>query len=65
MNKDIKRHLISAGVTFLTGFALAILPVIDEITLGAIKDGTIVGFLFAAVRGGIKLLLENFISKKA
>jgi len=63
MNKTYKKYIISSLLTFATGFALAILPVIDSITLESIESGAIVGVLFAALRAGLKALLEMFIQK--
>lgn len=63
INPTIKRHLISAGITFLVGFSVTFLFDIDKITLQTIADGTYVGFVFTAVRAGVKTLLEWFISK--
>ena len=37
---------------------------IDLITMETIKDGSIVGIVFAAVRGGIKALLEAYLAYK-
>ena len=63
MNQTLKRHLISAGVTFATGFAIAFLIDIDKITLATIADGTIAGFVFTAIRAGVKALLELVVAK--
>ena len=57
----MKRHLISAGVTFVTAFAIYFLTVIDSLTLENILGGGIVSVLFVGVRAGIKALLEYFL----
>lgn len=61
MNPNTKRWLISTGLTFLTGFAIAVLPQIDTISLDSLKDGAIVGVVFAGVRAGFKAVLEWFL----
>lgn len=60
----MKRHLISAGITFVTAFAIAIIPVIDTITLESIEDGSIIAIVFVAFRAGIKGLLELIVKSK-
>ena len=57
----MKRHLISAGVTFVTAFAIYFLTVIDSLTLENLLNGGIVSVLFVGVRAGIKALLEYFL----
>jgi hypothetical protein len=65
MNQETKRHLISFGVTFATGFAIAVLPQIDSISLSSFQDGALVGIVFAAVRAGIKAVLEAYLAWRA
>lgn len=62
MNQTLKRHLVSAGITFFVGFAIVFVSDIDKISLDMLKDGSYVGLLFAAVRAGIKALLELAIA---
>lgn len=57
----MNEHIKSALITFFVGFALVVLPDIDTITLTSLADGTVAGLLFAAVRGGVKALLELFL----
>jgi hypothetical protein len=57
----MKRHIISALVTFLTAFSLYFLTVIDDITLDTFADGAWVALFFVAVRAGVKSLLEYFV----
>jgi len=61
MSKTTKKYLTSSLLTFVTGFAIALAPVMDSITLESIENGAIVGVLFAALRAGLKALLEMFI----
>jgi len=61
MSQTTKRYLISSLVTFFTAFSLAVLPVIDSITLDNLYSGALVGVLFVGARAGVKALLEAFI----
>ena len=62
MNNNIKRWLISALISFATGFALVMVSNIDTLTLDSFKNGSWVGFLFVAMRAGFKALAEGFIA---
>jgi hypothetical protein len=53
--------LKSSALTFLTAFALVIVPELDSLTTESFSDGTIVGLLVAVLRLGLKLLLEEFL----
>jgi len=58
IKKNWKRYLISSGLTFLVGLIAVLLANWGDITLDAFKDGSIIGVIFLALRGGFKLLLE-------
>ena len=58
-----KRYLISSAVTFFAGFAGIILLNLDAITLESFNNGIFVGILLAALRGGIKAVVEFFVAK--
>lgn len=60
--KHWERHVLSAVVTFATGFSLALLADIDSFTLEAVQNGAYLGLLFAAVRAGVKAVLEAFVA---
>ena len=63
MNQEvIKRYLISTAVTFTAGFAIALIPNLDNITLENIGTGALAGVVFAALRAGVKAVLEGFVS---
>jgi hypothetical protein len=62
MNQNVKRYLISSAVTFLTGFCIAVAPMIDGITLEGIKTGALTGLAFAGIRAGLKAVIELIIS---
>lgn len=64
LSPNVKRWLISSGLTFISGFAIAMLSVIDQITLETVRNGAVVGVLFAAVRAGLKAALELWVEKK-
>lgn len=63
ISEKLKAHLISAGVTFLAAFAVAIIPHIDTISLEGFKDGTAIAIVFTAARAGVKALFEFAIKK--
>lgn len=61
----MKRYIVSSVVTFVTGFALAIYPMLSDISLDNVSKATVVAFLFAGVRAGVKALIEFFFIPKA
>jgi riboflavin transporter FmnP len=65
MNENIKRYLFSSLTTFISGFALAILPFLDGLTLDQVKTGALAGILFAGIRAGVKAVIELAIHKKS
>ena len=64
MSETTKRYLISSLVTFLGGFLTVILAQIDAITIDSFYNGALIGILFAAVRTGVKSLIEYFLLNK-
>lgn len=65
MKTSTKRYIVSSLVTFITAFSLAILPILDELSLDSFKDGAIVSVIFVGVRAGIKAFIEwAFIPKE-
>lgn len=56
------RYVISTLVTFLAGFAIVVVPQLDNITLQNFNDGVVVGIVFAGARMGIKMVLELFLA---
>ncbi len=62
MSKKTKEYLRSSLITFLTGFAIAILPVLETIDLQNLEAGALAGILLTATRMGIKAVIEYFIS---
>lgn len=59
-----KRYLISALISFVTGFAIVIVSQIESISLESLRDGSIMGIIFLAVRTGIKGVLELFLASQ-
>lgn len=60
----IRHYLISSIITFLTGFVASFLLLIDKFDLQSLETGAWIGFLFAAVRAGVKALLEEYLEHK-
>ena len=60
--KDLKRYAISSALTFISGFALVVVPSIDTLTMDSFRDGTLVGLLFVGTRTGLKMMLEGIVS---
>lgn len=56
--ENIIRYLKSSGITFLAGFILAVGPMLNDITPETIRDGALVGIIFAGFRAGLKGLFE-------
>jgi len=65
MNETIRRYGFSTFVTFLTGFCIVLVAQIDSLTLESFRDGTIIGVVFAAVRAGVKAVIEGFLAYQA
>ena len=61
MSKNAKRYFVSSMITFFSGFVFVLVNSIDSVTLETLRDGSLVGVLLAAVRAGIKALLEAYL----
>ena len=66
MLDTIKRHLISAGVTFLSTLALAILASLMNLDKGAawstyLAAGSIFAFVMVVARGAVKIIFEALV----
>lgn len=55
MSKQFKKHLVSASVTFLSVFSLAIVAVPD---IHMLDNSAMVALLVASVRAGVKAVAE-------
>ncbi len=58
----MKEYILSMVITFTAGFAIAILPNLDTLTMEGLRDGTLVGLVFTGIRTGFKFVLEAFVS---
>ena len=58
-----KRHLISAGLTFVTGFLIVLTSEVSTLEVDDVSTGVIVGVILAGIRGGLKVLLELAVKK--
>jgi len=54
----MNKHIKSALITFFVAFSIVLIPQLDSISMESFNDGVLVGILFAAVRAGVKGLLE-------
>lgn len=63
VSPSIKRHLVSASISFITAFSVAILPLIDHLTIENVGMGAGFAVLFTALRAGIKAVFEGIASK--
>lgn len=67
MNITLKRYLISSFDTFISGFGIGIIPILNNLTVhdiswGALK-ATILGLVFVGVRAGAKALREYLVKQ--
>jgi len=62
--QDLKRYLISSGITFLSAFLMSMALQINVMSAEAITGSAILGALLVAFRYGIKALAEWFLIKK-
>lgn len=65
MNSKFKKYLISSLITFVTTFAIAVVPHIDSLTLESVKTGALLGVLFTGSRAGVKAVFEYIAAIKA
>lgn len=64
MNEIFKRHLISASTTFLTVFGLYVLTSFESLTVESFQNGAGLAVLIAAIRAGVKAVLELLLLPK-
>jgi hypothetical protein len=57
----MKRYVLSSLVTFISAFALAIYPMLDDLSLNNFTQATAVGLLFVGIRAGVKALIEFLV----
>jgi len=65
MSPELKAHIISAVLTFLTGFLLVFgQGLLDNpITVESLQGGSILGLILVSLRAGLKLAVEPFIKQ--
>lgn len=67
ISSKTKEYLKSALITFVVGFCITVVPLLNDLTLETVKSGALSGVLFAGARTGFKMLFEwvasNFGSK--
>jgi hypothetical protein len=56
--ETMKRFLVSSLITFIASFGIAVLPMIDKLTLENLGWSTVIALLFTGVRGGLKSAIE-------
>lgn len=56
--ENILRYAKSSAITFIAGFIIAVAPMLDQMTPEAMRDGVLVGVIFAGFRAGLKGLFE-------
>ena len=60
MSPETKRYIVSSGVTFVSSFILAILPVITDPSWSYTGKAAIFALLAAGARAGVKALWEKW-----
>ena len=60
---NMNEHFKSFLITFVVAFSVVFVSQIDTLTLATFETGAIFGVLFAALRAGVKAVLEFVISQ--
>jgi hypothetical protein len=58
----VKYYLVSSSQTFAAGFIAFLLVDIHRLTVDDIYSGAVVGLILAAIRAGVKAVLEMTLS---
>lgn len=58
----MKEYLKSSLITFVAGFALGVLPLIDDLSLESVRNGALLGVFFVGIRLGVKMVLEGLVT---
>ena len=61
IKENWKHYAVSSLITFVAGFAVAVLPLLDNLTLDSLESGVLVGVFLTGVRAGLKVLIESFV----
>lgn len=62
--ENLIRYAKSTAVSFISGFTLGVLPLLQDVSIENFSKAFFLGVLFAGLRGGFKVLAENSIFKK-
>lgn len=62
IKKNWRRYAVSSLVSFLAGFAMAVVPTLNALNLESLTTSAIWGIVFVGLRGGVKVLMEAFLS---
>lgn len=62
ISNNWKRYLTSSGVTFLAAFILYLSSNLDQLTAENLETGAYIAVVLAAVRAGVKALMELIVS---
>lgn len=57
----IEDHVISALITFATGFFIVLYSQLQNLDLDKVEGATILGLLLACIRAGFKMLFQQFV----
>jgi hypothetical protein len=65
MNQTLKRHLISAGITFISNFGLALAIALSTVPADKALTGAVIwGIIGVAARGAVKATTEAVIKSR-
>jgi len=64
MDKELKRYIISSGVTFLSGFLFSLAAQIGSIDIETMGWSALGAIGLVALRAGLKMLLESVTLNK-
>jgi len=63
IKENWKRWITSTIITFFSGFCFVLLAKIDSIDVYTLETGAIVGIIVAAIRAGLKAVVEAYLLK--
>lgn len=61
MTSTFKQHIISFLITFVTGFAISVVPVLGTADLSTLGHGVLAGIVLGGIRAGFKYVSEKWI----
>jgi len=63
IKENWKRWITSTIITFFSGFCFVLLAKIDSIDVYTLETGAIAGIIVAAIRAGLKAVVEAYLLK--